>query len=158
MYISLNGAIIVNLSVPITTIGDRAEEALLCFTDLYHFCTDCSELVGQWYFPNGSMVKDDAHGGTLYMSRSRGVVRLHRRNNVNTPTGLYHCEIMNSSRTNQNISVDVYSESTSTTLSTPPVTVATGIVGNGAAVGGGVAGGLLLLAAGIVLIILSIWR
>ena len=159
-------------------IGAEDNEALFCFTDLYQFCTDCtnSKAVGEWYFPNGSMVRTSAHGDSLYMNRSYGVVRLHHRSNATLPTGLYCCEIENSNRTNQSICVYMHDESLPTTSSTPAVREETGTVvtltdgidgneaaengamGNGAIVGGAVAGGLLLIAVGIILTLLLINR
>ena len=161
-------------------IGEGEDEALLCFTDLYQFCTDCFEAVGEWYYPNGSTVKTSTHGDALYVNKSHGVVRLHRRNNASILTDLYCCEIENSTRLNQTICVHIYDEDLPTSSSTPAVrkkmdhilftsaeqTDTTGreakekeAARNGTTIGGAVAGGLvLLIVAGILLTTLLICR
>ena len=108
VYLSVNGTILANNSkLSITMIGEEAENALLCFTDIHQFYCDnydTLEDVGQWYFPNGSAVEID---GDMYMSRGLDVVRLHRRNNTMMPTGVFVCEIRDASGTNQSIYIIV---------------------------------------------------
>ena len=51
---------------------------------------------GQWYYPNNeSMVEfmGFPHNGDFYRNRGLSVVRLNRRNDVLSPTGIYRCEI-----------------------------------------------------------------
>lgn len=163
-------------------IREEDDEALLCLTDLYQFCTECTQEVGQWYFPNGSAVQNVTLGNAIYMSRSRGVVRLHHRNNgtVNIPNGLYNCTIEDSNGTTQSVYIFIHNESLPTTSSMQSDreetgTVATfangtdlegnespenGAAGNGAIVLGvaGAGGFVLLFVAGIVLTILLISR
>ena len=52
---------------------------------------------GQWYFPNGDPLQTKSEDGDIYqvepdMDNTR--VDLRRRNNANSPTGIYHCEIV----------------------------------------------------------------
>ena len=135
-------------------IRDEPEEALLCLTDIYQFFNDSNAhtAVGQWYFPDGTEVNTN---NDIYMSRSQGVARLHRRNNALMPTGKYQCEILNSNKTRQSIYVEVYYESTSITGSSPANTVGAGV--SGAVLGGAAVGGMLLISvitAGILLAII----
>ena len=51
---------------------------------------------GQWYFPNGDPLQNRSEDGDIYqvepaMDNTR--VDLRRRNDTNSPTGIYHCEI-----------------------------------------------------------------
>ena len=110
MYLSLNEEVIVNNSnIPITMIGMGDSEALHCFTDLYQLSINNSgtlEDVGEWYFPNGSVVV--AENGDIYTTRGDRVVRLHVKDNVTMPAGKYHCDILDANRTNQSIYVNIY--------------------------------------------------
>lgn len=120
-----------------------------------------------------------AYGDALYVNKSHGVVSLHRRNNATIPTGLYCCEIENSTRNNQTNCVDVYDEDLPISSSTPAVrkemdqtgftlTEQTdtrekgakekGAARNGATIGGAMAGLVLLTVAGILLTTLLICR
>lgn len=90
------------------------------------------------------------------MSSNQGVVRLHRKSNALMPTGTFRCEILDSNRTRQNIYVQVYYESMSSS-SFPDYTVETVVSEtgvSGAVLGGAAAGGTLLtliIIAGILL-------
>ena len=104
----MNGAILANNSeISITLIGEEADKALLCTTDLYQFYHETNNTldnIGQWYFPNGSIIETNGH---IFVSRGLDVVRLHRRNNVTMPTGMFVCEIPDASGTNQSIYIRV---------------------------------------------------
>lgn len=105
VYLSLNGTLMGNESyVNITAIGEGEAEALLCLTDLYQFTNTDSERVGNWYFPNQSVV---ATTGDIYIKRGLGFVSLNRNNSVTMPTGLFRCEILDANRTKQNIYIEV---------------------------------------------------
>ena len=111
VYLSLNGLVIANNSdifQGFTIIGDRDDEALLCFTDLHQFGNhnESERHIGRWYFPNGSAA---GTSGDIYMSRDHGVVRLHRRNDVVMPTGVYHCQISDSTLIKHDLYVRLYS-------------------------------------------------
>ena len=52
---------------------------------------------GQWYFPDDEPLQNRSEDGDIYqvepdMNNTR--VDLRRRNNANSPTGIYHCEIV----------------------------------------------------------------
>ena len=74
----------------ISDIGER-DNALLCITNNSTCCK--TDKKGDWYYPNGSSVESNSTGDDLYRNRGRSVVRLHRRNNILSPTGMYHCDI-----------------------------------------------------------------
>ena len=85
-----------NSLVVITDIGDNAQggSPLVCTTTFRPCCGSASNRHGEWYYPNGSMVPNNAAGEDFYRGRSDdGVVRLSRRNNTMSPLGTYYCEI-----------------------------------------------------------------
>ena len=50
---------------------------------------------GQWYFPSGDPLQNKSEDGDIYQvepDMDNTTVDL-RRNNANSPTGIYHCEI-----------------------------------------------------------------
>ena len=83
-----------NSMVTITDIGSD-DRALLCITNN---STCCRNKVGEWYFPNKSIVLIQDSGGDFYRNRGDQVVRLHRRNNAcpyASCHGEYCCEVPN---------------------------------------------------------------
>ena len=48
---------------------------------------------GQWYFPNGGPLQNKSGVGDIYQFVASTRVDLRCRNNANSPTGIYHCEI-----------------------------------------------------------------
>ena len=53
----------------------------------------CHTHNGQWYFPNGDPLQTKSEDGDIYQVVASTRVDLRRRNNANSPTGIYHCEI-----------------------------------------------------------------
>ena len=78
--------------VVLSDIGEE-ESALYCITDEEQCCssseTGGSEL-GNWFFPTQDEVDTT---GDIYSSRGASAVWLNRRNNAQSPTGVYRCEI-----------------------------------------------------------------
>ena len=62
-------------------------------TDKEGCCGVVPGRAGKWYFPGNESVGVEGGGGDFYRDRGQGVVRLNRRNNATTPTGLFCCEI-----------------------------------------------------------------
>ena len=92
VYLSLRNEVKSNNSnVLITDIGEGDDEALLCYTDLSQCCRSSS--LGEWFYPNGSAVDVSDSGNNFYRNRDQSVVRLNRRNNAVSPTGLFYCEV-----------------------------------------------------------------
>jgi hypothetical protein len=143
-YLAWNGIVIPNNDeLALTMVGDDDNGTLLCFTDLYQFYNNSRDLRddGKWYFPNKTPVSTS---GDIYVSRGYGVVGLNRKNHTMMPTGRFHCEILDSSRTPQHlyIHLKVYEESKSNDIIGPVV-------------GGAVLGGILLVAAGIIILLIG---
>ena len=104
-----------NSNVAIGDIGEE-DDALLGITDNTQCCrgTDITSTnavpLGHWYFPDGTQVQDGLDTSSdIYRNRAPSVVRLNRRNNATSPTGVYRCEIPDANGTNQSIFVGVNS-------------------------------------------------
>ena len=80
-----------NNAIVITEVGED-DNAVLCRTDLSPCCRRPRQL-GNWRYPDGTLVNSNASGDGLYRDRRNMVVRLHRRNSATTPTGQYCCEV-----------------------------------------------------------------
>ena len=84
-----------NSIVTLTEIGE-GDSALLCITNSSDCCRGMhlSEMgiKREWHYPDGTAVQGK-DSGNIYRNRDPSVVRLNRRNNVTSPTGIYRCEI-----------------------------------------------------------------
>lgn len=98
MYLSLKGKFYPNNSIiPITDVGQTLEGeveggALLCYTDNVQCCSNAS-ISGQWLLPEQSVVGVMSEARGFYMDNGQSVVRLHRRSQTISPTGVFCCEI-----------------------------------------------------------------
>ena len=108
----LNGISYVNNSVlNLTDIGEGGS-ALICQTDSTQCCRGTDNPnggtpLGNWYFPNSSQVRNSDVGGDINMDRDFSKVRLNRRNNAQSPTGVYRCEVVDARGNTQTISVEL---------------------------------------------------
>ena len=84
-----------NTAINITDIGVADSEAVLCRTDLTSCCTyiRTGHLAGDWIYPNGTEVRNRRSSDDIFRTRGDMVVRLHRMDNVTSPTGQYCCEV-----------------------------------------------------------------
>ena len=84
-------------SILVGEIGEGDEAALLCVTDLVQCCrsedTGGMGALGEWFYPNGSLVRVKDNGDDFYRNRDLGIVRLNRRNNAMSPTGQFCCVV-----------------------------------------------------------------
>lgn len=91
-------------AVPVADIGIAATDvpgkSLVCVTSTHE------ENMGEWHFPNGSMVP---HNGAGNISRTNfsGQVQLNRRKNATIPTGLYECRVPDGNGTLQIASIAI---------------------------------------------------
>ena len=97
-YISFMGVNLSNHSyVDLTLVGkDNSDPGNIvrCITDLSTCCHTAQDMLrGNWYLPNGGVVLARFGGGDIYRTRDAQRVNLHRRNNVISPSGIYHCEV-----------------------------------------------------------------
>ena len=92
-YVSFRGQTLDNHSyVDISEVGDDYySDSVQCHTDLSTCCSYAQgPHRGDWYFPNGTRLP---FSRDIYESRGAQRVALHRRNNANSPVGIYRCDI-----------------------------------------------------------------
>ena len=97
-----------NSIVAINDIGE-GDNALLCVTDNPDCCKPPNGNIvqGEFYYPNNILVRNLASGDSLYRNRGPQVVRLNRKNDVLSPTGVYRCEIPDSTGMNRSIFISI---------------------------------------------------
>ena len=82
-----------NSYVDITEIGGapNGSDSIQCRSELQNCCQTSGNLTGSWSYPDGGEV-----GGPwieIYQVRNTTRAELRRRNNTNTPVGIYCCRI-----------------------------------------------------------------
>ena len=112
VYLLLNGTAYANNSViVITEIGAESDPtavngALQCITDRRPCCRTPPYRVGEWYFPNGSIIGPiQSSLASFYRSRSDdGVINLNRINsNITFPVGQFCCRVPDSANALQTL-------------------------------------------------------
>ena len=102
VYLSLGSTNITtnNTEILITDIGEDGLPSLTCHTDLTACCRareTGTEGMGEWYYPDGRIVPNQAAGEGFYRVRNAPqVIRLARRVGITpafSPTGSYCCVI-----------------------------------------------------------------
>ena len=82
-------------------IGE-GRNALLCITSKIDCCKNTKvPSTREWYFPNGTSVKIEGRRLSFYRDRDPSIVRLNRRNNAASPTGIFKCAIPSSTQLNR---------------------------------------------------------
>ena len=90
-----------------------SEEKVLCMTNNNYCCNLKSGILGNWYFPNGSLVLNRTQaGGAPFFARNRNtnVVRLFRVDNHSTlppQRGRFYCEVPDDQNTTQRYYVNI---------------------------------------------------
>jgi hypothetical protein len=114
VYLYLRGRLYVRNSsyIDIDDIGEGDNGALVCVTDLTQCCsvgvdTVGDAVLGRWFYPNGTDVPVDGYGYAFYSSRGQSSVRINRRNNIRSPSGLYCCEVPDASNTQQRVCANI---------------------------------------------------
>ena len=87
-----------NSIVSLEEIGE-GRNALLCTTNKTECCQGGRHLpYREWYFPNETSVRVNGDGDSFYRDRDLGIVRLNRRHNDTSQSGIFRCEIPSSSK------------------------------------------------------------
>ena len=109
----MNGAVIPNHGfILLDNIGESSN-SLLCLTDNRMCCgrpQSGGDILGDWYYPNGTGVANSGVQWEFYRNRGPSVVRLNRRRGG--VIGIYRCEIPDAAGVNQIMFIGVYTEST----------------------------------------------
>ncbi len=118
LYFTLSGTVYLpGDSVLITDIGEFTSQtlrggasSLVCDTsNVNRYCCRASDggSVGEWFFPNGTMVLRNSGNENADFTRSGFThqVRLNRRNNALMPTGEYLCTVPHVSREHINATI-----------------------------------------------------
>ena len=83
---------------------DRVANGLLCMTDLVACCNAIQQNItvalGEWHYPDGSLVMFGAEGTTFRRNRGQSVIRLWRRGNP-IERGHFHCEVPDAQNVSQ---------------------------------------------------------
>ena len=100
-----------NSALVLTDIGE-GDSALICLSDSTQCCRGADNPnggtpLGNWSFPDGSVVRSSNFEGDIYITRGPSVVRLNRRNDAQSPTGVYRCEVVDARGNTQTILVDL---------------------------------------------------
>ena len=111
-YLALRGIFIANNSqVNIRNIGqfsDSPSGALQCITDRIPCCMSQNPSLGEWYQPNGELVRGTTSTTAFYRTRrDNGEVFLSRPSGVESPTGLFCCEVSDATDSNQTLCVNI---------------------------------------------------
>ena len=110
----LNGAVIPNNGfVLLDNIGESSN-SLCCLTDNRMCCAHSQspnmDILGDWYYPNGTGVANVGVMWGFYRNRGQSVVRLNRRRGG--VTGIYRCEIPDVTGLNQTMFIGVHTANT----------------------------------------------
>ena len=97
-YVSFEGVNLPNHAyVDLTTVGENISDpgdTVRCHTDLETCCSSSQGIHrGDLYFPDGNALGNAMGSGDIYKLRDDQVIHLRRRNDVTSPSGIYHCEI-----------------------------------------------------------------
>ena len=92
----------------LTEIGE-GRNSLLCITNNDECCEGRNPIsTRHWYFPNGIQVGINGMGDSIYRDRGLSIVRLNRRHNTTSPTGVFRCTIPSSTGSINNIYIGIY--------------------------------------------------
>ena len=83
-------------AIHLSSMGEGHDSSLVCHTDLASCCQQLDSGVegglGEWHYPDGSVVGSSRKGDGLYVSRDRMSISLnYRGDGTNIPGGVYCC-------------------------------------------------------------------
>ena len=100
-----------NVAVDLIEVAANSD-ALRCLTTLMECCrgsdTNGAGSMGNWRYPDGSLVPSQSGGASISRSRGPSSVLLHRINNVTSPTGIYTCGIPDANNINTELNIYLY--------------------------------------------------
>ena len=109
IHMFINGTPVPNHGyVLLEQIGEVDSETLVCVTNNTECCSN-ETVTGEWLFPNGSHIPHSSQGLGFYTSKSSQKVHLHRKHG--SASGIYRCEIPDTSGVQQTLYAGIYSKS-----------------------------------------------
>ena len=110
----MNGAVLPNHGLILLDNIGESSNSLLCLTDNTACCSRAQvpggDILGDWYYPNGTGVANSGEMWDFYRNRGPSVVLLHRRRGG--VTGIYRCVIPDATGVNQTMFIGAYTAST----------------------------------------------
>ena len=98
---------------------------LLCITDLSRCCsrdyTVDNGVIGEWDYPNNSIVQSNGVGYGLFRRRGSRQVLLHRREGVIVDGGIFRCDVLNITRQRVLLYIGIYSDDGGKQMITTPL-------------------------------------
>ena len=95
-YVTFKGNTVPNQGyVDLSLVGndESGGDSVQCHTDLATCCTSSQGIHrGDWYFPDGTRLPLPGRGD-IFEGRGPERVDIRRRNNANSPVGIYRCDI-----------------------------------------------------------------
>ena len=112
-YVSFMGQTLANHSyVDLSQVGRPnfgSGEGVQCITDLTTCCTSSDGAHrGDWFFPDGTTLPFNGDNVDIYEFRGAQRVELRRRNNANSPVGIYRSDIPVYDSTDRSVRDTVY--------------------------------------------------
>ena len=95
-----------NSAILVENIGEE-KNALHCLTANPTCCGNPPHRSGEFYFPNDTLVPISGSGQNFYRNRGDRFIRLNRRNDANSPTGRYRCELPDTNEVMRSIFIDI---------------------------------------------------
>ena len=96
-----------NSVLSLDNIGEFSTgSAILCTTNRNPCCSTPPNRVGEWYYPNGSLVPNKAADEDFYRGRSNAQsISLNHRNYAQSPSGTFFCELPDNGGVNHRLFV-----------------------------------------------------
>lgn len=91
-----------NSELRLASIGED-DNALICKTDKEDCCDVPPQRFGEFYYPNGVQVQINRFRHGFYRTRGYQEIYLNKRVGINSPAGVFRCEIPDSSGAIQKI-------------------------------------------------------
>ena len=106
MYLPGDTVLITDIGVDV--VDPDPGSSLVCNTSNVN--NHCCGALGEWYFPNGTIVprNSDSLNGDFTRSGYTHQVRLNRRNNATIPLGTYTCVVPDMNNHTANITLGEY--------------------------------------------------
>ena len=98
-----------NTLITVLVNGTKGDErALFCSTDRRNCCNDELNLPGNWFLPNGSEISSSTNTQSLHITLGNQTMGLNI--SPESPSGIYHCEMMDRENIAHHLYAGIYAE------------------------------------------------